>query len=229
MESTSPEQPENTRNNAPSTKCPVCLSFNPPNSFVILPCEHLLCKECMNILTNLNNKCPLCNKEYSTYITTEDNQTHSLTLDNMENINKHKREMYEEENFECITRDEVYSQLQMIEKRKSVFEKKMLSERTERLSDIERKLFKEMCAMIEETYSLLELEEFEGKIIAQNINNVIIMIKQLEKREWQSSIGEECGFLKDKEQEDEGYMLNNGIEIEIGGSRKNNKKRKKKR
>jgi hypothetical protein len=55
------------------------------------------------------------------------------------------------------------------------------------------------------------------------------MIKQLEKREWQSSIGEECGFLKDKEQEDEGYMLNNGIEIEIGGSRKNNKKRKKRR
>ena len=54
------------------------------------------------------------------------------------------------------------------------------------------------------------------------------MIKQLEKREWQSSIGEECGFLKDKEQEDEGDILNNGIEIEIG-SRKNNKKRKKQR
>ena len=52
------------------------------------------------------------------------------------------------------------------------------------------------------------------------------MIKQLERREWQDSIGEECGFLKDKEQEDEGYMLNNDIEIEIGGSRKNNKKEK---
>ena len=228
MESTSPDQPETTNNETLSTKCPICLSFHHPNSFVILPCEHLLCKECINILTNVNNKCPLCNKEYSTYTTTEDNQTHSLTQDNMENINKHKKEMYEEENFECITRDEVYSQLQMIEKRKSVFEMKMLSERTERLSDIERKLFKEMCELIEETYSLLELEEFEGKIIAQNVNNVIIMIKQLEKREWQSSIGEECGFLKDKEQEDEGYMLNNGIEIEIG-SRKNNKKRKKKR
>ena len=228
MESTSPDQPETTNNETLSTKCPICLSFHHPNSFVILPCEHLLCKECINILTNVNNKCPLCNKEYSTYTTTEDNQTHSLTQDNMENINKHKKEMYEEENFECITRDEVYSQLQMIEKRKSVFEMKMLSERTERLSDIERKLFKEMCELIEETYSLLELEEFEGKIIAQNVNNVIIMIKQLERREWQSSIGEECGFLKDKEQEDEGYMLNNGIEIEIG-SRKNNKKRKKKR
>tara|TARA_B110001469_G_C9514972_1_gene256530 strand:- start:415 stop:753 length:339 start_codon:yes stop_codon:yes gene_type:complete len=48
--------------------CNVCLDENIDiKDKCVTQCNHILCKECINLLFNVNNKCPMCRGDITTY------------------------------------------------------------------------------------------------------------------------------------------------------------------
>ena len=101
--------------NSNNEKCLICLEdFIENNQVLYLPCSHLFHSVCILRWLLDNNKCPICNSPFMNYTSKIDNKLHELTKDNLSNINKKKKEFELNENFECITIEDIEQQIKYI-------------------------------------------------------------------------------------------------------------------
>ena len=198
-----------------NNNCPICLNALTSEKINILSCNHIICEDCILKFIEFNNKCPICNKEFYTYISQKDNQEHKLTKDNLINIDKKRKEFELEENFECITLNDIDKQLKYIKSRADNLYIKLFGPRNEKGSDKENEVLNKIYSDINEIKDLTDVDdEIDFKKINKMVDNMIIELKKVEKREY-----------KDFIEIDEG---NNGLQFEIEYCTKKHKKKKKK-
>lgn len=167
--------------------CPICLSLLPEGQLTTLPCFHNICMECISQFTHYSNKCPICSQEFLAY-ESPNHSKHELSKEELDSISQTKKDFFLNEHFDCLTRKDIENQLKDLKKLSDSISIRLFTPRTERGSDKESSVLQSVYEKINDTYDLLDLEEFDGKSIAQNINDMIIEIKRLNSRYYKDFI-----------------------------------------
>lgn len=170
--------------------CPICLSLLPEGQLTTLPCLHNICTECITQFTYYSNKCPICSKEFLAYESPTHLQ-HELSKEELDSISQKKKDFFINENFDCLTRKDIENQLKDLKKLSDDISIRLFTPRIDRGSEKESSVLQFVYEKISDTYDLLDLEEFDGKTIAQNINDMIIEIKRLNSRYYKDFIENE--------------------------------------
>ena len=214
------------------SNCPICLFPISTEKLNKLSCTHFICTECINELIKHSNLCPICKKEFLNYQNSK-NEIISLSKENLTKIEEEKKNFYKEENFDCITRFDINRQLNILEKSCEDIKFKF-NQLGNSASEKELYTLTKIYKTIDETFSLINEEEYDAKIVQQNITNMIMEIKNLKTRKYRYE------YLEKDEDEDyyenfeDDYIdpkLNHGIKCkyDIEFVTNNNKKKKKKK
>ena len=194
------------------TSCPICLTPIPDEKINILSCGHKICSECILKFIEFNNKCPICNSPFMNYTSKIDNKLHELTKDNLSNINKKKKEFELNENFECITIEDIEQQIKYIKSKADYLYNKLFGPRNENGSDKENDMILNMYENINKIKEMInDDEEINFKKINEIIDTMINDIKKVETREYKNYIEE----------------VDNGIQFDIEYCTKKKGKKKK--
>ena len=173
------------------TSCPICLTPIPEEKINILPCGHKICSECILKFIEFNNKCPICNSPFMNYTSKIDNKLHELTKDNLSNINKKKKEFELNENFECITIEDIEQQIKYVKSKADYLYNKLFGPRNENGSDKENDMILNMYENINKIKEMInDDEEINFKKINEIIDSMINDIKKVETREYKNYIEE---------------------------------------
>ena len=173
------------------TSCPICLTPIPEEKINILSCGHKICSECILKFIEFNNKCPICNSPFMNYTSKIDNKLHELTKDNLSNINKKKKEFELNENFECITIEDIEQQIKYIKSKADYLYNKLFGPRNENGSDKENDIILNMYENINKIKEMInDDEEINFKKINEIIDTMINDIKKVETREYKNYIEE---------------------------------------
>ena len=193
------------------SSCPICLTPIPEEKVNILSCGHKICSECITKFIEFNNKCPICNSEFMNYTSKIDNKLHELTKDNLSNINKNKKEFELNENFECITIEDIEQQIKYVKSKADYLYNKLFGPRNENGSDKEKEMILNMYENINKIKEMINDEEINFKKINEIIDAMINGIKKVESREYKNYIEE----------------VDNGIQFDIEYCTKKKGKKKK--
>ena len=194
------------------TSCPICLTPIPEEKINILSCGHKICSECILKFIEFNNKCPICNSPFMNYTSKIDNKLHELTKDNLSNINKKKKEFELNENFECITIEDIEQQIKYVKSKADYLYNKLFGPRNENGSDKENDMILNMYENINKIKEMInDDEEINFKKINEIIDTMINDIKKVETREYKNYIEE----------------VDNGIQFDIEYCTKKKGKKKK--
>ena len=194
------------------TSCPICLTPIPEEKINILSCGHKICSECILKFIEFNNKCPICNSPFMNYTSKIDNKLHELTKDNLSNINKKKKEFELNENFECITIEDIEQQIKYVKSKADYLYNKLFGPRNENGSDKEKDMILNMYENINKIKEMInDDEEINFKKINEIIDTMINDIKKVETREYKNYIEE----------------VDNGIQFDIEYCTKKKGKKKK--
>ena len=194
------------------TSCPICLTPIPDEKINILSCGHKICSECILKFIEFNNKCPICNSPFMNYTSKIDNKLHELTKDNLSNINKKKKEFELNENFECITIEDIEQQIKYVKSKADYLYNKLFGPRNENGSDKEKDMILNMYENINKINEMInDDEEINFKKINEIIDTMINDIKKVETREYKNYIEE----------------VDNGIQFDIEYCTKKKGKKKK--
>ena len=173
------------------TSCPICLTPIPDEKINILSCGHKICSECILKFIEFNNKCPICNSPFMNYTSKIDNKLHELTKDNLSNINKKKKEFELNENFECITIEDIEQQIKYVKSKADYLYNKLFGPRNENGSDKENDMILNMYENINKIKEMInDDEEINFKKINEIIDTMINDIKKVETREYKNYIEE---------------------------------------
>ena len=173
------------------TSCPICLTPIPDEKINILSCGHKICSECILKFIEFNNKCPICNSPFMNYTSKIDNKLHELTKDNLSNINKKKKEFELNENFECITIEDIEQQIKYVKSKADYLYNKLFGPRNENGSDKENDMILNMYENINKIKEMInDDEEINFKKINKIIDTMINDIKKVETREYKNYIEE---------------------------------------
>ena len=172
------------------TSCPICLTPIPEEKINILSCGHKICSECILKFIEFNNKCPICNSPFMNYTSKIDNKLHELTKDNLSNINKKKKEFELNENFECITIEDIEQQIKYVKSKADYLYNKLFGPRNENGSDKENDMILNMYENINKIKEMINDEEINFKKINEIIDAMINDIKKVETREYKNYIEE---------------------------------------
>ena len=173
------------------TSCPICLTPIPDEKINILSCGHKICSECILKFIEFNNKCPICNSPFMNYTSKIDNKLHELTKDNLSNINKKKKEFELNENFECITIEDIEQQIKYVKSKADYLYNKLFGPRNENGSDKEKDMILNMYENINKIKEMInDDEEINFKKINKIIDTMINDIKKVETREYKNYIEE---------------------------------------
>ena len=173
------------------TSCPICLTPIPDEKINILSCGHKICSECILKFIEFNNKCPICNSPFMNYTSKIDNKLHELTKDNLSNINKKKKEFELNENFECITIEDIEQQIKYVKSKADYLYNKLFGPRNENGSDKEKDMILNMYENINKIKEMInDDEEINFKKINEIIDTMINDIKKVETREYKNYIEE---------------------------------------
>ena len=145
------------------------------------------------------------------YITKKDNKIHELTNDNLININKNKKEFQLNENFECITIEDIEQQIKYIKSKSDYLYNKLFGPRNEIGSDKEREMIVNIYEEINKIKDMINEEEIDFKKINEIIDGLIIDTKKVESREYKDYV----------------EKVDNGLEFEIEYVTKKKGKKKK--
>ena len=168
--------------------CPICLNKIEEEKINILSCEHKICEDCIEKFIEFNNKCPICNKIFMKYISKKDNKEHQLTQDNLTNIDKKKKESELEENFECITIEDINQQLRYIKSKADNLYDRLFGPRNEGGSEKENEILTSLYEKIEKIKDMTDKEEINFKKVNEMIDKMIVEIKKIEMREYKDYI-----------------------------------------
>ena len=168
--------------------CPICLNKIEEEKINILSCEHKICEDCIEKFIEFNNKCPICNKIFMKYISKKDNKEHQLTQDNLTNIDKKKKESELEENFECITIEDINQQLKYIKSKADNLYNRLFGPRNEGGSEKENEILTSLYEKIEKIKDMTDKEEINFKKVNEMIDKMIVEIKKIEMREYKDYI-----------------------------------------
>ena len=193
------------------SSCPICLTSIPEEKINILSCGHKICSECITKFIEFNNKCPICNKTFMNYTSKIDNKLHEITKDNLSNINKNKKEFELNENFECITIEDIEQQIKYVKSKADYLYNKLFGPRNENGSEKEKEMILNMYENINKIKEMLNDEEINFKKINEIIDTMINDIKKVESREYKNYIEE----------------VDNGIQFDIEYCTKKKGKKKK--
>ena len=193
------------------SSCPICLNPILEEKINILSCGHNICSDCIIKFIEFNNKCPICNKQFMNYTSKKDNQIHELTKENILNIYKNKKEMQLNENFECITIEDIEQQINYVKSKADFLYNKLFGPRNEKGSEKEKDLIINMYESINNIKEMIKKEETNFKKINEIINGLIIDVKKVENREYKDYI----------------EKVDNGLEFEIEYCTKKKGKKKK--
>ena len=194
------------------TSCPICLTPIPEEKINILSCGHKICSECILKFIEFNNKCPICNSPFMNYTSKIDNKLHELTKDNLSNINKKKKEFELNENFECITIEDIEQQIKYVKSKADYLYNKLFGPRNENGSGKEKDMILNMYENINKIKEMInDDEEINFKKINEIIDTMINDIKKVETREYKNYIEE----------------VDNGIQFDIEYCTKKKGKKKK--
>ena len=195
-----------------SSSCPICLNQIQEDKINILSCGHVICTECILKFIEFNNKCPICNKIFMNYITKKDNKIHELTNDNFININKNKKEFQLNENFECITIEDIEQQIKYIKSKSDYLYNKLFGPRNEIGSEKEKEMILDIYEKINKIKEKINNnKEIDFKKINEIIDGIIVDLKKIENREYKDYIEE----------------VDNGLQFEIEYCNKKKGKKKK--
>ena len=195
-----------------SSSCPICLNQIQEDKINILSCGHVICTECILKFIEFNNKCPICNKIFMNYITKKDNKIHELTNDNFININKNKKEFQLNENFECITIEDIEQQIKYIKSKSDYLYNKLFGPRNEIGSEKEKEMILDIYEKINKIKEIINNnKEIDFKKINEIIDGIIVDLKKIENREYKDYIEE----------------VDNGLQFEIEYCNKKKGKKKK--
>ena len=195
-----------------SSSCPICLNQIQEDKINILSCGHVICTECILKFIEFNNKCPICNKIFMNYITKKDNKMHELTNDNLININKNKKEFQLNENFECITIEDIEQQIKYIKSKSDYLYNKLFGPRNEIGSEKEKEMILDIYEKINKIKEIINNnKEIDFKKINEIIDGIIVDLKKIESREYKDYIEE----------------VDNGLQFEIEYCNKKKGKKKK--
>ena len=194
------------------SSCPICLNPILEEKINILSCGHKICSECILKFIEFNNKCPICNSPFMNYTSKIDNKLHELTKDNLSNINKKKKEFELNENFECITIEDIEQQIKYVKSKADYLYNKLFGPRNENGSDKENDMILNMYENINKIKEMInDDEEINFKKINEIIDTMINDIKKVETREYKNYIEE----------------VDNGIQFDIEYCTKKKGKKKK--
>ena len=195
-----------------SSSCPICLNPIQEDKINILSCGHVICTECILKFIEFNNKCPICNKIFMNYITKKDNKIHELTNDNLININKNKKEFQLNQNFECITIEDIEQQIKYIKSKSDYLYNKLFGPRNEIGSEKEKEMILDIYEKINKIKEMINNnKEIDFKKINEIIDGIIVDLKKIENREYKDYIEE----------------VDNGLQFEIEYCNKKKGKKKK--
>lgn len=224
------EEQQNNSNSNNTQTCPICLSqISSILDFSILPCDHMICSKCITEFIQNSNQCPICSKAFFSYTTKSDNVNHLLSQENLIEIDNKKKEYYSEENFSCITVDDIEKQLQFIKSHVDKMYNQLFGPRGEKGSEKENDVLTEIYFQIGDIKEMIKKGKNEGenfceenvdlnlKKINEIIDKMIIEIKKVEKREYKDYIE----MLPDNQE--------NHFDIEYCTSKKNKKGKKRKK
>ena len=193
------------------SKCPICLNSIIAEKINTLSCGHNICEDCIQKFIEFNNKCPICNKIFMNYISKKDNKEHLLTKDDLNNIDKKKKESQLEENFECITIEDIDQQIKYLKSRADTSYNKLFGPRNEKGSEKENEVLGNIYDNIEKIKNMINKDEINFKKINEMIDKMIVESKKIEKREYKDYI----------------EKVDNGLEFQIEYcTKKKGKKRK---
>ena len=145
------------------------------------------------------------------YISKKDNKDHQLTNDNLTNIDKKKKESQLNENFECITIEDINKQIKYLKSRADNLYIKLFGPRNEKGSEKEKEVIGNIYNNIETIKDMTNEDEIDFKKINEMIDKMIVEIKKVEKREYKDYI----------------EKVDNGIEFQIEYCTKKKGKKKK--
>ena len=193
------------------SKCPICLNLIISEKINTLSCGHNICEDCIQKFIEFNNKCPICNKVFMSYISKKDNKEHLLTKDDLTNIDKKKKESQLNENFECITIEDINQQIKYLKSRADASYNKLFGPRNEKGSEKEGEVLGSIYDNIEKIKNMMNKDEINFKKINEIIDKMIVEIKKVEKREYKDYV----------------EIVDNGLEFQIEYcTKKKGKKRK---
>ena len=193
------------------SSCPICLTPIPEEKINTLSCGHNICSDCIPKFIEFNNKCPICNKPFMNYTSKIDNKLHELTKENLSNINFHKKESQLNENFECITIEDIEQQIKYLKSKADYLYNKLFGPRNEIGSDKEREMILNIYEEINKIKDIINEEEIDFKKINEIIDGLIIDTKKVENREYKDYV----------------EKVDNGLEFEIEYVTKKKGKKKK--
>ena len=173
------------------SSCPICLTPIPEEKINTLSCGHNICSDCIPKFIEFNNKCPICNKPFMNYTSKIDNKLHELTKENLSNINFHKKESQLNENFECITIEDIEQQIKYLKSKADYLYNKLFGPRNEIGSDKEREMILNIYEEINKIKDMINAEEeINFKKINEIIDRMITDLKKVENREYKNYIEE---------------------------------------
>lgn len=168
-------------------QCPICILPLETNSIATLPCNHQLCSKCIEEYIQYSNKCPICVKEFLNYQSPNEEKRRQINENELNNIQETKNKSTQEESFDCITREEVKRQLKDLRYMANEISTKLFSCRsTEEGSEKEREILDTIYEDLGYIDELLDVEEFQGKNIMYNLDEIIVSIKELNSRQYVS-------------------------------------------
>ena len=191
--------------------CPICLNPLETGKISTLSCGHKICSDCIEKFIEFNNKCPVCNKTFMNYISEKDNKEHQLTNDNLSNINKKRKESELNENFECITVEDINQQIKFIKSKADNLYNLLFGPRNENGSEKENEVLSNIYEKIEKIKDMINEEEINFKDISQKIDKMIVELKKIQRREYKDYI----------------ETFDNGLQFQIEYCTKKKGKRKK--
>ena len=168
--------------------CPICLNALIEEKINILLCGHKICEDCIEKYIQFNNKCPICNETFNNYISKKDNKQHQLTINNLNNIDKNKRESQLNENFDCIPLEDINQQIQYLKSKANNLYNRLFGPRNENGSEKENDVLSNIFNNIEKIKEMMNEEEINYKLINEMIDKMIVEIKKIEKREYKDYI-----------------------------------------
>ena len=145
------------------------------------------------------------------YISEKDNKEHQLTNDNLSNINKKRKESELNENFECITVEDINQQIKFIKSKADNLYNLLFGPRNENGSEKENEVLSNIYDNIEKIKDMINEEEINFKDISQKIDKMIVELKKIQRREYKDYI----------------ETFDNGLQFQIEYCTKKKGKRKK--
>ena len=154
----------------PEIQCPICL--NDIEEGIELPCRHKTCVKCLENYVEFNNICPLCKNEFLWY--KNKGIKIELNKEQLNSIKKYKKSEIENEHFDCITKDNIQTQLNLIKNNADKISLELFGPRNEVGNSKESEVLNEIYDSVYDNQQKLkeELEENEYIELIKSVDNL---------------------------------------------------------